>query len=165
MNVRFEQPDDIENIRRIHLEAFETDVEASLVDSLRDSGVELISLVAEYKGEIVGHILFSQVSMDGNCRIMGLAPMAVLPNWQGKGVGTRLVNAGLQACEKAGYEAVVVLGHADYYPRFGFAPSVNFGIKSEYDVPPEVFMVKALRDGALDGITGTVKYHPIFNEI
>ena len=165
MNVRFEQPDDIENIRRIHLEAFETDVEASLVDSLRDSGVELISLVAEYKGEIVGHILFSQVSMDGNCRIMGLAPMAVLPNWQGKGVGTQLVNAGLQACEKAGYEVVVVLGHADYYPRFGFAPAANFGIKSEYDVPPEVFMVKALRDGALDGITGTVKYHPIFNEI
>ena len=165
MNVRFEQPDDIENIRRIHLEAFETDVEASLVDALRDSGVELISLVAENKGEIVGHILFSPVSMDGKCRIMGLAPMAVLPNWQGKGVGTQLVNAGLQACKKAGYEVVVVLGHADYYPRFGFAPSVNFGIKSEYDVPPEVFMVKALCDGALDGITGTVKYHPIFNEI
>ncbi len=165
MNVRFEQPDDRENIRRIHLEAFETDVEASLVDSLSDSGVELISLVAEHKGEIVGHILFSPVSMDGDCRIMGLAPMAVLPNWQGNGVGTQLVNAGLQACKKAGYEVVVVLGHADYYPRFGFAPSVNFGIKSEYDVPPEVFMVKALRDRALDGITGTVKYHPIFNEI
>ena len=165
MNVRFQQPDDIENIRHIHLEAFETDVEASLVDALRDSGVELISLVAENRGEIVGHILFSPVSMDGICRIMGLAPMAVLPNWQGKGVGTQLVNDGLQACEKAGYEVVVVLGHADYYPRFGFAPSINFGIKSEYDVPPEVFMVKTLRDGALDGITGTVKYHPIFNEI
>ena len=165
MNVRFEQPDDIENIRRIHLEAFETDTEASLVDALRDSGVELISLVAENKGEIVGHILLSPVSVDGNYRIMGLAPMAVLPKWQGKGVGTQLVNTGLQACKKAGYEVVVVLGHADYYPRFGFAPSINFGIKSEYDVPPEVFMVKALRNGALDGITGTVKYHPIFNEI
>jgi len=165
MNVRFQQPDDIENIRHIHLEAFETDVEASLVDALRDSGVELISLVAENRGEIVGHILFSPVSMDGKCRIMGLAPMAVLPNWQGKGVGTQLVNAGLQACKKAGYEVVVVLGHADYYPRFGFAPSVNFGIKSEYDVPPGVFMVKVLRDGALNGITGTVKYHPIFNYI
>ena len=165
MNIRFEQPDDIEKIRNVNLQAFDTETEANLVDALRNADVEFISLLAEENGEVIGHILFSPVSMDGNCRIMGLAPMAVLPNWQGKGVGTRLVNAGLQACEKAGYEVVVVLGHADYYPRFGFEPAVNFGIKSEYDVPPEVFMAKVLHDGALDGITGTVKYHPIFNEI
>ena len=100
--------------------------------------------------------------LDGEVKIAGLAPLAVLPGWQNKGVGTELVNAGLRACEKAGYEAVVVLGHADYYPRFGFTPAANFGIKSEYDVPPEVFMLKELREDALKGITGTIKYHQAF---
>ena len=164
MNIRFEQPGDIEKIREVHLQAFETETEANLVDVLRKADVELISLVAEENGEVIGHILFSTVVL-GDLKIMGLAPMAVLPDRQNKGVGTKLVKAGLQNCEKAGYEAVVVLGHAGYYPRFGFVPSVNFGIKSEYDVPPEVFMVKELREGALKGVAGTVKYHPAFNEV
>jgi len=165
MNVRFERPGDIEKIKGVNLQAFETGTEADLVDTLRNTDLELISLVAEENGEVIGHILFSPVTLAGDLRIMGLGPMAVIPNWQSKGVGTKLVNAGLQACEKAGYEAVVVLGHADYYPRFGFAPSVNFGIKSEYDVPPEVFMVKELRKGAFKGASGTIKYHQVFNEI
>ncbi len=165
MDIRSEQPDDIGNIRHVNLVAFETETEANLVDALRNADVALISLVAEEKGKVIGHILFSPVTLDGDVSIMGLAPMAVLPNWQGRGVGTQLVNAGLEACEKAGYEAVVVLGHADYYPRFGFAPAVNFGIKSEYDVPAEVFMVMELRDGVLNHKTGTVKYQQIFNEI
>ena len=139
MNIRFEQPGDIEKIRNVHLAAFETDTEANLVNSIRNTGVELISLVAEENGEVIGHILFSPATMDGYTRIMGLAPMAVLPGWQRKGAGTQLINQGLKACEKAGYGAVVVLGYPDYYPQFGFVPSVNFGIKSEYDVPPEVF--------------------------
>jgi putative acetyltransferase len=91
--------------------------------------------------------------------------MAVLPVWQNKGVGTQLVNEGLQACKAAGHGAVVVLGHPDYYPRFGFVPSTGFGIKSEYDVPVEVFMVKELQPDALKGITGIVKYHQAFNEV
>lgn len=164
MNIRFEQPDDIEKIREVNLQAFETETEANLVEALRNADVELISLVAEENGEVIGHILFSPVIL-GDLKIMGLAPMAVLPDRQNKGVGTKLVKAGLQDCEKAGYEAVVVLGHAGYYPRFGFVPSVNFGIKSEYDVPPEVFMVKELREGALKGAAGTVKYHPAFNQV
>ena len=96
---------------------------------------------------------------------MGLAPMTVLPSWQRKGVGTKLLNARLRACENAGYRAVVVLGHPGYYPRFGFVPSRKFGIKSEYDVPPEAFLVKQLQGGALRGTTGTVKYNPVFNEL
>ena len=164
MNIRFEQPGDIEKIREVNLQAFETETEANLVEALRSADVELISLVAEENGEVIGHILFSPVIL-GDLKIMGLAPMAVLPDRQNKGVGTKLVKAGLQDCEKAGYEAVVVLGHAGYYPRFGFVPSVNFGIKSEYDVPPEVFMVKELREGALKGAAGTVKYHPAFNQV
>jgi len=167
MDIRVEQPDDIDNIRKVHLEAFEANTEASLVDALRSSGIELVSLVAEEDSEIVGHILFSPVLLDGhnNIAIMGLAPMAVLPRWQRKGVGTHLVNEGLKACEHAGYTAVVVLGHPDYYPRFGFVPSVNYGIKSEYDVPPDVFMVKELQEGVLQGITGTAKYNQVFNEV
>ena len=164
MNIRFEQPGDIEKIREVNPQAFETETEANLVEALRNADVELISLVAEENGEVIGHILFSPVIL-GDLKIMGLAPMAVLPDRQNKGVGTKLVNAGLQNCEKAGYEAVVVLGHACYYSRFSFVPSVNFGIKSEYDVPPEVFMVKELRQGALKGAAGTVKYHPAFNQV
>lgn len=124
MNIRFEQPGDIEKIREVNLQAFETETEANLVEALRNADVELISLVAEENGEVIGHILFSPVIL-GDLKIMGLAPMAVLPDRQNKGVGTELVNAGLQDCEKAGYEAVVVLGHAGYYPRFGFVPSVT----------------------------------------
>lgn len=165
IKIRFEQPDDLENIRDVHLQAFEADTEANLVDALRNADVELISLVAEENGEVIGHVLFSTVALAGDLKIMGLAPMAVMPGWQNKGVGTKLVKVGLQACEQAGCEAVVVLGHAGYYPRFGFEPSVNFGIKSEYDVPPEVFMLKELHKGALKGVTGTVKYHQAFNEI
>jgi putative acetyltransferase len=164
MNIRFEQPNDIEQIKNVYLIAFETDTEANLVDALRNAGVELISLVAEKNGEIIGHILFSPVTLDGHAKIIGLAPMAVLPNWQRKGIGSKLINEGMKACQKAGYEAVVVLGHPNYYPRFGFEPSVNFRIKSEYDVPPEVFMVKQLKKGALKDKTGTVKYHQIFSE-
>jgi len=125
MNIRYEQPGDIEKIRQVNLQAFETETEANLIDALRNTGVELISLVAEENGEVVGHILFSPVTLSEDLRIIGLAPMAVLHNWQSRGVGSKLVNAGLLACEKAGYEAVVVLGHADYYPRFGFTPAVT----------------------------------------
>ena len=128
MMIRFEQPDDKKKIRNVHLEAFETDAEAKLVDALRSSGIDLISLVAEENKAVIGHILFSPVTIAGHTGIMGLAPMAVLPNWQRKGVGTALINEGLRACEKAGYKAVVVLGHPDYYPRFGFVLSVKYKI-------------------------------------
>ena len=165
INIRFEQPNDIEQIKNVHLIAFETETEANIVDALRNAGVDLISLVAEMNGKIIGHILFSPVKFDKDTKIMGLAPMAVLPNWQRKGVGSKLINEGMKACKQAGYEAVVVLGHPDYYPRFGFEPSVNFKINSEYDIPPEVFMVKELKKGALKDTFGIVKYHQIFNEL
>lgn len=165
MNIRPEQPGDIDNIRIVNLKAFETEVEANLVDALRDADIDLISLVAEENGKVIGHILFSPVTVDGNIRVMGLAPMAVLPGWQKKGVGTKLVREGLKVCEKAGYGAAVVLGHPEYYPRLGFVPSVNYGIKCEYDVPPEVFMVKELQAGALEDTKGTVKYHHVFSKV
>lgn len=168
MIIREEKAEDRENIRKINIEAFETSAEANLVDALRDSGAPLISLVAEERGKVVGYILFSPVLLAGSkrpVRIVGLAPMAVLPGWQNKCIGSKLVKEGLQVCETVGYEAVVVLGHPDYYPRFSFEPSINHGIKSEYDVPPEAFMVKELTKGTLKGISGTIKYHQAFNDL
>ena len=94
---------------------------------------------------------------------MGLAPMAVTPAHQKKGVGSALVRAGLDQCRQLGFVAAVVLGHPQYYPRFGFLPSFKFGIDSEYDVPKEVFMAMELRPDALSGKTGKVRFHSVFN--
>jgi len=168
MVIRPERIEDIEKIRSIHVEAFNTEAEANLVEALRNSSIPLISLVAEEDGELVGHILFSPMTLEqggSSPSIAGLAPMAVLPACQNKGIGSMLVEEGLAYCKNAGYAAVVVLGHPNYYPRFGFVPSVTYGIRSEYDVPPEIFMVKELKEGALANRNGTVKYHRAFNKL
>ncbi len=98
-------------------------------------------------------------------KVMGLGPMSVAPEDQLKGIGSALVRAGLEHCKKMGFTAVVVLGHPEYYPHFGFSPSSRFGIDSEYEVPEEVFMAMELQPGALSGKTGRVKYHPAFSNV
>jgi len=168
VNIRFENSGDLTGVRHINIEAFDTDAEANLIEALRKSDIPIISLVADLNGEPVGHILFSPVALDGNrsnISIAGLGPMAVLPDRQNRGIGSRLVEEGLRQCKGSGYEVVVVLGHPNYYPRFGFLPSVNYGIKTEYDVPAEVFMIKELQDGALVGCSGIVKYHQAFKDV
>src|SRR2546425_12418748 len=142
MRIRPEQPADIPGIRAVNLAAFGTRAEADLVDALRDQTTPLVSLVAEDAGAIVGHILFSPVTLDAHpeIQLMGLAPMAVTPAWQGRGIGSALVRDGLDACKRVGASAVVVLGHATYYPRFGFTPASRFGISCQYEVADEVFM-------------------------
>ncbi|MBE9521040.1 MAG: N-acetyltransferase [Proteobacteria bacterium] len=167
LSIRPEGKEDFSAIRRINRKAFDTDAEANLVDALRKSNVEIISLVAEYNDIPVGHILFSEVGLDGHCpdiRLSGLAPMAVLPENQRKGIGSQLVVEGIKACRLAGYSAVVVLGHPQFYPRFGFMPSVNFKIRSEFDVPDDVFMIKELRKDALTNCSGTIMYHAAFKQ-
>jgi len=166
MIVRAEKPDDIQKISAVNLQAFETDAEANLIEALRDCDIHLISLVAEEGDAIVGHILFSPVTLEESNQSIyfaGLAPMAVLPKYQRKGIGSQLVEEGLRRCEKAGYDAVVVLGHPEYYPRFGFIPSVKYKIRSKYDVPDEVFMVQELKEGALADFKGIVKYNSAFS--
>ena len=137
------------------------------MDTLRARGKVTLSLVAVADDRVVGHILFSTVSIEAaekTVSALGLAPMAVLPEFQRQGIGSLLVRSGLEECRKAGHRVVVVLGHPDYYPRFGFVPSTRHGIKSEFDVPDEVFMVTELSEGALSGCAGTAKYQPEFSE-
>ena len=167
MQIRKERAEDIEGVRRVNVSAFDTAAEANLVDALRDQAQPTISLVADDHGEIVGHIMFSPVTLIGHpdLKIMGLAPMAVLPEQQRKGIGTRLVLSGLEECEKLNFGAVVVLGYPEYYPRFGFVPSSRYGIDCEYEVPEDVFMVKELREGYLSGATGLITYHAAFSNV
>jgi putative acetyltransferase len=116
-------------------------------------------LVAEEDREIVGHIMFSPVSLSGHA---DLPPMAVVPSRQRQGIGTALVREGIEQCRANGDDAVIVLGHAEYYPRFGFLPASGWGILSEYDVPDEVFMALELVEGCLAGRSGTIRYHRAF---
>jgi putative acetyltransferase len=167
MLIRGEEQRDWAAVRAVNVSAFETPAEANLVDDLREHATPLVSLVAEDSGAIVGHIMFSPVSLAGHpaLRIMGLAPMAVAPEHQRKGIGSALVRAGLEQCRQLGFGAVVVLGHPAYYPRFGFSPSARFGIGCEYDVPEDVFMVVELRAGFLRGASGKVAYHAAFSNV
>jgi putative acetyltransferase len=164
MTIRPEQTKDIAAIKKINLAAFKTEEEAWLVDEIRKQDQDMISLVAEKNNQIVGHIMFSQGSNKScpDIKIIGLAPMAVLPEHQNKGIGSRLVKAGIQACKEAGYQAIIVLGHPNFYPKFGFIPSINFNLKGEYDVPPEVFMVLEIEKDILSPCSGILEYHPIF---
>jgi len=164
MLIRAEKANDRTTVNAVNVSAFETPFEANLVDALRKQAQPVVSLVAEDSGEVVGHIMFSPVSLSGHpdLKVMGLAPMAVAPEHQQKGIGSALVLAGLEQCRQLGFAAVVVLGHPEYYPRFGFSISSRFGIDSEYEVPEEAFMAMELQPGALIGKTGRVKYHASF---
>lgn len=154
-------------VHSLNVAAFPTAAEADLVDVLRLQAKPFISLVADEAEAIVGHILFTPVSLAGhpNLNLMGLAPMAVAPAQQRKGIGSALVKAGLERCKELSVGGVVVLGHPEFYPRFGFLPSSRFALVSEYDVPEEVFMALELRTGYFNGAAGTIKYHAAFGEL
>ena len=148
-------------VYRINAGAFETTAEAVLMDILREQAQPVISLVAQDDVTLAGHIMFSPVwvSSDDKLKIMGLAPMAVTPSRQCQSIGSVFVRAGLERGQELGFHAVLVLGHREYYPRFGFVPATRFGLRSEYDVPDDVFMATELEPGALNGKSCVVKYH------
>lgn len=166
-NLRPERETDAAELRALHDLAFGQPQEARLVDALRAGGGERVSLVAEGDGRVVGHVLFTAVQVESAAgrrfEGMGLAPLAVLPEHQRTGVGSALVRAGLERLRARGTPFVVVLGHADYYPRFGFEPAGAHGLTCRWPVPEGVFQVLELRAGALEGVRGCVHYRPEFD--
>jgi putative acetyltransferase len=163
MEIRREMPVDKPAVRRVHEAAFGRPDEADVVDRLRESAGSYLSLVALDGGEVIGHIAFSPVTMSPPhpaLSALGLAPTAALPSFQRRGVGSALVREGLEACRRAGAGAVFVLGHPDYYPRFGFEPAAAHGIGNAYGAPPEAFLAIELTSGALRDVTGTALYDP-----
>lgn len=168
VKIRAERPEDHGAVHKIHTAAFPTSAEADLVDRLRPVAHPCISLVAEADHKIVGHILFTPVTVSDSqtdALVMGLAPMAVVPARQSQGVGSELVRSGLDRCRELGVSAVVVLGHAEYYPRFEFVPAAQAGMHYQSDEYNPYFFVLELADGALARLQGSVEYHPEFDNI
>ena len=168
LTVRGETPQDGAAIRRVNEQAFGRPAEADLVDALRRRGLLTVSLVAVEAGQLIGHIAFTPVAIQGveaTFPALGLGPMAVIPSRQRQGIGSLLVTRGLAECLAGGWTSVVVLGHPEYYPRFGFVPARTLGITCEYPVPDEVFMVLQLTPAALAGRGGMARYQPEFNAV
>ena len=168
ITIRPEQPDDAAQVRRVNELAFEQPAEADLVERLRQACADSLSLVAEDKG-VVGHILFTPVVVESAARPvlgMGLAPMAVLPDRQRQGIGSQLVTRGLDILRERSCPFVVVVGHPEYYPRFGFEPASTHGLSSQWKgMPDAAFMVLVLNPHAMAGVSGVAKYREEFNAV
>lgn len=166
--IRSERPGDAARVQVVNQLAFGQPAEADLVDRLRETGAEFLSLVAE-DDTVVGHILFTPVIIeDRGHRVvgMGLAPMAVLPDRQRRGIGSQLVTRGLELLRERGCPFVVVVGHPEYYPRFGFERASKHGLASQWDgMPDEAFMVLILDAEAMSGTSGVAKYRDEFNDV
>jgi putative acetyltransferase len=162
--IREERPDDVAAIRDVNRRAFEQDQEANIVDALRSNGGALLSLVATQNGRVVGHLMYSPLSV-GPVTGAGLGPMAVLPEEQRQGIGSELVRVGNQKLKDAGCPFIVVVGHASFYSRLGFGPASRHGISCEWEVPDDVFMVLVLDEARMQGVSGLAKYRPEFSTV
>lgn len=155
LTIRSETPEDGADIHFVYGKAFSQESETELVEKLRNRGMLIVSLVTLSDGQVVGHIAFSPVTVkseDSSFQAIALGPMAVLPEYQRKGIGSQLVRTGLEECRHLGHEIVVLVGHADYYPRFGFVPARPKGIECEFEVPDKAWMLLQLREGVLAGV-------------
>ncbi len=168
IEIREERSEDIPAIREVNKMAFGQPMEADIVDRLRGNCPGHLSLVALEAGRVVGHIFFSPVNLDVPGRViegMGLAPMAVIPDRQGHGIGSDLVRKGLDVLRERNCPFVIVLGHPDYYPRFGFEKASKYGITCQWEnIPDEAFMVLILNWVAMEGARGVARYRDEFNE-
>jgi putative acetyltransferase len=167
ISIRRERPEDIAAVRAVNEAAFEQTTEADIIDALRDVCPDVLSLVAESDGEVVGHILFSPVTIEDGSQSrqgMGLAPVAVTPDRQRQGIGSELVQAGLEILRKQGCPFVIVLGHPAFYQRFGFVPASRYGLTSQWEgVPDAAFMVLVLDASSMAGVTGVARYREEFD--
>lgn len=168
IEIREEKQEDYDEVRMVNEQAFGQPEEGRIVDKLRETCKEVVSLVAVSNNEVVGHIFFSPVTIDIEGRSikgMGLAPMAVLPGFQNQGIGTMLVREGVRRIKETACPFIVVLGHENYYPRFGFERASKFGLKSQWEgVPDDAFMAMILDESEMKGVAGVVKYRDEFNE-
>ncbi|MCA1575815.1 MAG: N-acetyltransferase [Acidobacteria bacterium] len=171
LKIREEQPEDVAAIREVNNRAFGQDQEGNIVDALRSNSAALLSLVATVDGQVVGHIMYSPITVgdatNSDVAITGaaLGPMSVLPEHQRHGIGTKLVETGTQKLMAAGYPFIIVLGHANFYPRFGFKPASTFGVRCEWPVPDDAFMLLVLDETKLQGVSGLAKYRHEFSTV
>jgi putative acetyltransferase len=166
IEIKAERPEHMPLIRELLCTAFPTSDEADLVNELRDAGALTISLVAIDQGTVIGHIAFSPVTIDPGrhpISLLGLAPLAVAPSAQGRGLGSKLVDEGLRACSQAGCDGVVVLGAPDFYQRFGFRSASERRLRCLFDAPAEAFMIAELNHDVVRFSEGTVRFHPAFD--
>ena len=168
IEIRFERPKDIDEVRLLNHKAFGQPVEGRIVDKLRKSCNGILSLVAISNNKVIGHIMFSPVTIETQSGViegMGLAPMAVLPELQNQGIGSKLVKEGLRIINNMKCPFVIVLGHEKYYPRFGFKRASKYGLKSQWEgVPDDAFMVIILNYSVMKRVSGIVRYREEFDE-
>lgn len=163
IEIRLEQSEDVAAIRELNRRAFGQEQEGTIVDALRGNGGAQLSLVAVDEGRVVGHIMYSPLQI-GQVEGSALGPMAVAPEVQRQGVGTELVTAGNARLRQQGCPFVVVVGHPEFYRRFGFRPARPLGITCEWAVPDDVFMILVLNETKMSGVTGKAVYRPEFSD-
>lgn len=170
--IRPEKKDDFDKIFELNQIVFAQKNEAKLVGALRKNlnvFIPKLSLVAVYENQIVGHILFTKISIKDETEnlneSLALAPMAVKTEFQKTGIGGQLIRRGFEVAKELGFKSVIVLGHEYYYPKFGFRPAEIWKIKAPFDVPSNVFMAIELEVDALKNISGTVIYPKEFETV
>jgi predicted N-acetyltransferase YhbS len=170
IKIEAETEEDYEQIRALHTLAFNRDGEAKLVEKLRRTPIYIreLSLVARYRNTVIGHILFYPIKINFHgkkCVSLALAPISVIPRFQNRKVGTRLIWEGLEKARKLGFKSVIVVGHPDYYPRFGFKKASKYGISASFDVPDNALLAIELEKDALKDCRGTVAYPDEYNGV
>lgn len=171
LKIRPETPSDYPEITQVNDLAFGQPSEGKLVENLRKNPkfIPELSLVAEINGKIAGHILFFPVVIkleNGEEKeTISLAPVAVSPEFQRKGIGSKLIQEGIKACQQLGYDSIMVLGHPEYYPKFGFKQANAWGIRDPFGAPVDAFMALELKKGVLEGTGGAVIYPDEFLEV
>jgi len=169
LTIRKEEYKDYKKIYEINKLAFKQENESILIEKIRKSKnfIPDLSLVAEIEDKIVGHILFSKIKIIGNVAYesLALAPIAVTPEFQKKGIGAELIKKGIDRAKELGFDSVIVLGHKEYYPKFGFQKASKWNIKCPFEVPDDVFMAIELTEKAFEDKAGTVEYPAEFNDV
>lgn len=169
ITVRTESADDIKAIDVVHLSAFEGDDEVGFIDSLRNSSgyTAELSLLAEFNGRIVGHILLTKIRLQQSSSgidVLALAPMAVVPSQSHRGIGSELVHTALEEAKKYGFKAIVVIGHPEFYQRFGFKQVSNWKLRSNLSVDQDLITAIELQPGALEN-GGNLIYPSQFSRV